>query len=278
MKAKGVLPQSQAQMLSKHLIQGLSFLHSKRIVHRDIKPANCLLKSGATVLKIGDFISARKVEDGEADRGVRVGSLVLSPKCRCAYMAPELIFNSWWNEMVDIWAGGLTIYYMFRGELPFHAKDALVAKTLLLGSLPLGICWDGISDTFKGLVEQCLTVDIRSRATAEELLRHPAFHNAVAAELVKTSSDDTDMTEESTVSTLESVTMPDAVLSLGESLANVVKLEGKPFKGGRRDRKCHTIHGTSLESYLDHGCHFARNTSDGQTGWWGRTETVRNAS
>jgi len=91
-----------------------------------------------------------------------------------AYTAPEIRFGRSWNERVDIWACGLCLFFMLEGRLPFDCNSQKVRRALLSGKLP-EVVWDGISELGRNLTEQCLTVQMRDRPTAMELLLHPFF-------------------------------------------------------------------------------------------------------
>lgn len=163
----GALTEHVARLLFCQLLDGVNYLHQKRVVHRDIKPENLLLCSGAQKLKITDFNSAKQI-------GGSMCSLMLTDRGTRQYSAPELRFGQHWNERVDIWASGLCLYFMLRSVLPFDIQRQRVAAVLMSGRLPT-IEWDTISDLVKNLVQQCLTVDMCDRPPAMELLQHRAL-------------------------------------------------------------------------------------------------------
>lgn len=41
--------------LIRGMLEGLSYIHSRRIIHRDLKPANIFLIEDLNKVKIGDF-------------------------------------------------------------------------------------------------------------------------------------------------------------------------------------------------------------------------------
>ena len=97
-------------------VRALAFASAQGLTHRDIKPGN-ILTAGGTDIKIADFgASINKVSDRT------IVSQVGSP----AYMAPELITGATQaNEKTDIYALGMTMYYMLAGRLPFTATNAM---------------------------------------------------------------------------------------------------------------------------------------------------------
>jgi len=173
----GAFSEVRMKMLSVQLFEGVDYLHCKRAVHRDIKPANLLLLPGAAQLKIGDFGCARWLGRGAA------GGAMLSERGTQLYSAPELRFGLQWNERVDVWASGLCAFVMLRAELPFDGGSRAAMRLLRKGRLPQ-ISWGGAAGSgTRSWVLQCLTVEMRDRPTAMELLWHPdlAEHRAGAA-------------------------------------------------------------------------------------------------
>ncbi len=84
------------------------------IVHRDIKPQNILFeKADSHEVKLIDFGIATKIEPKEI-LTTRIGTP--------AYMAPEIVFEKY-NEKVDIWAIGITMYHLICGKIPFRGDD-----------------------------------------------------------------------------------------------------------------------------------------------------------
>lgn len=162
----GALTEDASRGLFLQLLLGVDYLHRKRIVHRDLKPANLLLQS-SNVLKVADFNSAKQIGNGS--------SLMLTDRGTHTFTAPELYFGHEWNERVDIWACGLTLYYMLWGALPFNITERSVKQALMMGSLP-SVNFDGVSALMRSLILQCLTVTMRDRPPALLLLMHPVFH------------------------------------------------------------------------------------------------------
>lgn len=165
--------EAAVQKLSSQLLRGINYLHHKRVVHRDLKPANMVLTRGASVVKITDFNSAKRI-------GKLAGSsLMLTDRGTSTYSAPELRFGLLWNERVDIWAFGLSVYFMLRKKLPFDNQEQAVAETLSHGKLP-EIDWEGLSDSMRNFILHCLIVDMHDRPPAMALLLHPIIRMSSA--------------------------------------------------------------------------------------------------
>jgi Nif-specific regulatory protein len=103
----------------------LDFLHSKQIVHGDIKPSNILITSspdGQLKVKFTDFGFAQyeKAEDPSGWKGT------------LPYLAPEIIRGEKLTPQTDLYSGGVFIYEILFGRLPFEDEEPMaLAKSHL---------------------------------------------------------------------------------------------------------------------------------------------------
>lgn len=154
--------------LGTQLLKGVNHLHHKRVVHRDLKPANLLLTRDASVLKVTDFNSAKRIGRHLSS------SLMLTDRGTRMFSAPELRFGRLWNERIDVWACGLVLFFMLRVALPFDICEPRAAEVLCKGGLP-DVEWSELDESMAGLIKQCLVVDVHARPAAVSLLLHPAL-------------------------------------------------------------------------------------------------------
>lgn len=104
------------------ILAGLQHLHAlppKPLVHRDLKPGNVLL-NGTTPL-LTDFGLSRAFSS----------TVMTQASGTPSYMPPEA-FDDRFSPQTDIWATGVTLYRMLKGELPFAQREfsALIGAIL----------------------------------------------------------------------------------------------------------------------------------------------------
>lgn len=88
-------------------------MHSRGVSHRDIKPDNIMVNKETKKIKIIDFGIAKKM----IVRKQRVDMLTITGTL--FYRAPEMFLGGGYNEKVDIWAAGITLYEVLNGKTPF---------------------------------------------------------------------------------------------------------------------------------------------------------------
>ena len=165
-RKRGKLSESISKLIFKQIIEGLKYIHKKKIVHRDIKLDNILIDLTNTV-KICDFGVSKKVIVGD----------VMYDHCGTpAYIAPEIFGNKGYEGyLCDIWSAGVTLYYMLSGIQPFRANSIKdLEKIVLKGK------FDEIEDVSKeanDLIKDMLQVDPKKRITIDNILKHPWLNN-----------------------------------------------------------------------------------------------------
>lgn len=104
------------------VIQGLQYMHFKRVIYRDLKLENCLLDEMG-YCKLTDFGIAKVV----------VGKTYTV--CGTAdYFAPETLKQVGHNRAADWWACGVLLFIMAAGRSPFDAPEVTqIYKNIIKG-------------------------------------------------------------------------------------------------------------------------------------------------
>eukprot|EP00826_Nyctotherus_ovalis_P038513 TRINITY_DN3610_c0_g6_i1.p1 TRINITY_DN3610_c0_g6~~TRINITY_DN3610_c0_g6_i1.p1 ORF type:complete len:208 (-),score=56.02 TRINITY_DN3610_c0_g6_i1:477-1100(-) len=124
-KRTGKIPLEQCWNYFRDLIQGVEYCHKAAgIIHRDIKPENLLIGEEDTI-HIADFGVSFMIENGSDEARATFGSV--------HYMAPEICkCGNYKGKQTDIWAMGITLYYMAVGKLPFDATNREALNKLII--------------------------------------------------------------------------------------------------------------------------------------------------
>jgi hypothetical protein len=177
----GCVPPPEQKRMFKAIAEAVYALHTNNIVHGDIKEENILIDSHHNP-KLCDFGHARHIDSHSPPHFAVYGTLELS--------APELMPNlnvpahltkthvvKRYNGMAqDIWALGLVLYTMTHGELPSnHSKVISKEIDLTSGKYKEYPCYysRNLSKNCIHLIRRMLTVDMKKRATIQEIINHP---------------------------------------------------------------------------------------------------------
>lgn len=168
------LTERQGRHLFKQMVEGLIYLHKRKIIHCDIKPENAMVIGNAenetATLKLIDFGFScfyTHTEEGGTD--------VLVP--RDLYQAPEHMESMFLQpcEATDMWRLGCTLYVMIVQSIPFNDDAATLngIKTRRAGEFHKVAKYNALSSEAQDLISQLLRGKPEERPSAEEVLKHP---------------------------------------------------------------------------------------------------------
>lgn len=156
------LDENNARVIFRQIIEGLGYIHRKRILHRDIKLDNILLDGKGNV-KIADFGVSKLVKPGD---------VMHEQSGTPAYIAPEILREEGYRGFkADIWSAGVVFYAMLFGTVPFKASNMKeLHKMIIKGKYTLK---EEISEGAKGLMRAMLETDPNKRISIKKILSHP---------------------------------------------------------------------------------------------------------
>lgn len=106
---KGTISEQYTIDIAKQIIDVFKYLHGKNIIYRDLKPANIMIKSNGRISLI-DFGTAQFFDMSQNHDTTCLGTI--------GYAAPEQ-YGGKSDCRTDIYAFGITLYYMITGKDPY---------------------------------------------------------------------------------------------------------------------------------------------------------------
>ncbi|KAJ1724435.1 U4/U6 small nuclear ribonucleoprotein prp4 [Coemansia erecta] len=101
------------QVYGAHLLLALDLLRRCQVVHGDIKPDNCFVSDERNNVKLGDLGSACDVAECE------VTAYLVSRY----YRAPEIILGMAYDQAIDMWSLGVTLFELYTGHIMFPGRN-----------------------------------------------------------------------------------------------------------------------------------------------------------
>ena len=117
-RQRGPLPVTEAVDAILQIIDGLEAAAAVGVLHRDVKPSNCFVDADGTV-KVGDFgLSISTTVRGDTHL-TTPGSFLGTP----AFSSPEQLRGDEIDVRSDIYAVGVTLFYLLTGRTPYEADN-----------------------------------------------------------------------------------------------------------------------------------------------------------
>ena len=172
-KERGPLPIDEAVQDILQVIDGLDAALAAGVLHRDVKPANCFVNTSG-VVKIGDFGLSKPVDSAEQQKLTQTGVFLGTP----VFSSPEQLLGEKLDERSDIYAVGVTFYYLLTGALPYTSGSMMqVVAAVLNGSpAPLESHRKDIPEAVRDVVMKSI-----ARKSADRYQTYDEFRAAVAA-------------------------------------------------------------------------------------------------
>jgi predicted Ser/Thr protein kinase len=156
--ARGPLPPSEGARVLREVAWALAYAHGQGVIHRDVKPDNIMLEAASGRVLVADFGIAGLVR-GAA--GLGGGEVIGTPE----FMSPEQALGEELDPRSDLYALGVTAFFVFTGRLPFEAASAteVLAKQVTAPPPSVADVASGIPRRLAQLVEGCLAKDRTER-------------------------------------------------------------------------------------------------------------------
>lgn len=159
----GIIAEPFIGAIVAHVLQGLAYLRSLKVMHRDIKPSNMLANS-AGVVKLCDFGVSTQLDQ----------SITRTYVGTCAYMAPERIMGQPYTSASEVWSLGIAIAELALGQHPYGSRDMAPIELMQRianeppPAMPAGILGPDCVD----FLARCLTKAAECRPTIDALASH----------------------------------------------------------------------------------------------------------
>ena len=148
--------------------EGLSFMHSRRLVHRDFNSRNVMFRNGdSVIIDFGLTVSAFDHVKPSADR-----------RGTPSYMAPELVLKNQVDRRTDVYAFGVVMYEVATGRLPFAGENIYdrMQKSITAKAKPPSEFARGVTKSTDALIFRCMTKNPSERfQTMDEILEHMSY-------------------------------------------------------------------------------------------------------
>ncbi|KDR08193.1 putative serine/threonine-protein kinase [Zootermopsis nevadensis] len=151
----------------RQLVEGLAYLHERKIAHLDIKPQNLVMMADFPDcdVKLCDFEISRVILEG-----TEIREILGTPD----YVAPEILHYEPITLKADMWSLGVTTYVLLTGFSPFGGEtdqETFCNISRAEVDFPEEL-FEDVSEDAQDFIGSLLVRDPRARPTAKDCLRH----------------------------------------------------------------------------------------------------------
>ncbi|XP_025200607.1 ribosomal protein S6 kinase alpha-5-like [Melanaphis sacchari] len=155
-----------------HVVEGLAYMHQRKIAHLDIKPQNLVLMGAFPTcdVKLCDFEISRVILEG-----TEIREILGTPD----YVAPEILHYEPITLAADMWSLGVTTYALLTGFSPFGG-DTDQETFCNISNADIDFpdeLFEDVSNEAVDFIQKLLVKDPKERLTAKECLKHPWLAN-----------------------------------------------------------------------------------------------------
>ncbi|CAI5798907.1 death-associated protein kinase 3 [Podarcis lilfordi] len=166
---KESLTEEEATQFLKQILDGVHYLHSKRIAHFDLKPENIMLLDKnvpSPRIKLIDFGIAHKIEAGNEFKNI-----FGTPE----FVAPEIVNYEPLGLEADMWSIGVITYILLSGASPFlgETKQETLTNISAVNYDFDEEYFSNTSELAKDFIRRLLVKDPKKRMTIDQSLEHP---------------------------------------------------------------------------------------------------------
>lgn len=153
--------------LVRQMAEGVAAVHAAGFIHRDICPRNYIADREANSVKLIDFGLSLPMKKEFMQPGNRTGTP--------AYLAPEIVRRKPTDHRVDIFALGVSAYYLCTYQFPWPSSEATGKVALrhdtqppdeILSHIP------NLNPKLAKVIMRCIAIDPEGRpATADQVVK-----------------------------------------------------------------------------------------------------------
>ena len=160
---QGALQEKVISKFCKEILEGLAYLHEKKIVHRNLKCSNILLDDWNNC-KLTGFCMSKQAENITPISG-RFDEIASA-----YWMSPECLTGNKYGWETDIWSLGCTLLEMLNTKPPYGESSRAAAISSIVNRILIPTFPPGTTNHCMEFVKVCLQKEPRHRPSAKDLL------------------------------------------------------------------------------------------------------------